>query len=81
MESYNVRSVVNEALLASKVFLRCKFPSRSTVPAPRYPHLSCELLTCEVEAIVNSLSESEMLMGMFWAFLDREEAINPLLGR
>jgi hypothetical protein len=46
----------------------------------KYPHLSCELLTCEVEAIVNSLSESEMLMGMFWAFLDREEAINPLLG-
>ena len=61
-----------------KCFSVVSFP---TVPAPRYPHLSCELLTCEVEAIVNSLSESEMLMGMFWAFLDREEAINPLLGR
>ena len=47
----------------------------------RYPHLSCELLTCEVEAIVNSLSESEKLLGMLWAFLDKEEALNPLLGR
>jgi hypothetical protein len=33
-----------------------------------------------VEAIINCLSESETLMGMLWAFLDREEAINPLLG-
>ena len=47
----------------------------------RYPHLSCELLTCEVEAIINSLSESEQLMGMLWAFLDRHEPLNPLLGR
>ena len=74
-------TVVIEALLACKVFLRCKIPSRSTAPACRYPHLSCELLTCDVEAIINCLSESETLMGMLWAFLDREEAINPLLGR
>ena len=55
----------------------------STVYAPtyRYPHLSCELLTCEVEAIVNGLSENETLMGMLWAFLDRGEALDPLLGR
>lgn len=47
----------------------------------RYPHLSCELLTCEVEAIINSLSESEQLMGLLWAFLDQHESLNPLLGR
>jgi hypothetical protein len=46
----------------------------------KYPHLSCELLTCEVEAIINSLSENEQLMGMLWAFLDRHEPLNSLLG-
>ena len=47
----------------------------------RYPHLACELLTCEVEAIVTSLSGSEHLMGLLWAFLDKQEPLNPLVGR
>ena len=62
------------------VIMVCNVPLDNT-HIYRYPHLSCELLTCEVEAIINTLSESEQLMGMLWAFLDRNEPLDPLLGR
>lgn len=47
----------------------------------RYPHIACELLTSEVFAIVEQLSENEHLMALLWAFLDSAETLNPLIGR
>ena len=47
----------------------------------RYPHIACELLTSEVFAIVEQLSENEHLLELLWAFLDSPETLNPLVGR
>lgn len=46
---------------------------------PRYPNISCELLTSDVSQINDRLGEEESLLMKLYSFLLNESPLNPLL--
>lgn len=46
---------------------------------PRYPNISCELLTSDVGQINDRLGEDESLLMKLYGFLQNEPPLNPLL--
>ncbi|XP_046844304.1 serine/threonine-protein phosphatase 6 regulatory subunit 3-like isoform X2 [Xenia sp. Carnegie-2017] len=45
----------------------------------KYPNVACEILTSDVQIIVEKLAENEVLLDKLWQFLDTEKTLNPLL--
>ena len=61
-------------------------PLPSSLPLPsihRYCHLACEILTSEIKdsfPILDQMCSEDRYQMMLWAFLDREDPLNPLIG-
>ena len=45
---------------------------------PRYSYVSCEVLSCEIWSICETVVQSRELLSNFWTFLDRPAPLNPL---
>ncbi|XP_021724801.1 serine/threonine-protein phosphatase 6 regulatory subunit 3-like isoform X2 [Chenopodium quinoa] len=45
----------------------------------KFPFISCEIFTCEVDIILKTLVEDEELMNLLFSFLDREHSHSTLL--
>src|SRR5271170_2408389 len=45
---------------------------------PRYSYVSCEVLSCEIWSICETVVQSRELLTNFWTFLDRPSPLNPL---
>lgn len=45
----------------------------------KYPNIACELLTCDVPALNESLSRDNELLEKLYSFMDKEPPLNPLL--
>ncbi|CAB3985774.1 Hypothetical predicted protein [Paramuricea clavata] len=45
----------------------------------KYPNVACELLTCDVQVIVEQMTATNALLDKLWTFLDTEKTLNPLL--
>lgn len=48
-------------------------------PSPRYPSVSCEILTSDVTQINDALGEDESLLRRLYSFLQTGGILNPLL--
>lgn len=46
--------------------------------APRYAFVACEVLSCEVWSICETIFENPHLLQKFWGFIDTEPPLNPL---
>ena len=44
----------------------------------RYSYVSCEVLSCEIWSICETVVQSRELLSNFWTFLDRPSPLNPL---
>ena len=66
-------------------------PSPLPLPSPphpppsihRYCHLACEILTSEIKdsfPILDQMCSEDRYQMMLWAFLDRADPLNPLIG-
>jgi SIT4-associating protein SAP185/190 len=44
----------------------------------RYSYISCEVLSCEIWSICETVVQNRELLSTFWAFLDRPSPLNPL---
>lgn len=45
----------------------------------KYPNIACELLTCDVPALNESLSRDNELLEKLYSFIDKDPPLNPLL--
>lgn len=45
----------------------------------KYANIACELLTCDVPTLNESLSRDPALLDKLYAFIEREPPLNPLL--
>lgn len=46
--------------------------------ALRYAFVACEVLSCEVWSICETIFENPHLLQKFWSFIDSEPPLNPL---
>lgn len=44
----------------------------------RYAYVACEVLSCEVWSICETIFENPNLLQKFWTFIDAEPPLNPL---
>jgi len=44
----------------------------------RYSYISCEVLSCEIWSICETVVQNRELLSNFWAFLNRPSPLNPL---
>lgn len=44
----------------------------------RYSYVSCEVLSCEIWSICETVVQSRELLTNFWKFIDRPSPLNPL---
>ncbi|XP_028397033.1 serine/threonine-protein phosphatase 6 regulatory subunit 3-like [Dendronephthya gigantea] len=45
----------------------------------KHPNVACELLTSDVQVIVEQMTATDVLLDKLWTFLDTEKTLNPLL--
>ncbi len=53
-------------------------PGQVRTDANRYSYVSCEVLSCEIWSICETVVQSRELLSHFWTFLDRPPPLNPL---
>ncbi|EMR09938.1 hypothetical protein PNEG_01697 [Pneumocystis murina B123] len=44
----------------------------------KYPYIACEVLSCEIWSICETIMENKMLLFEFWEFLERPGPLDPL---
>src|SRR5271163_2924409 len=53
-------------------------PPLSHILIYRYSYVACEVLSCEIWSISETVVQSRELLSNFWSFLDRPPPLNPL---
>jgi len=53
-------------------------PCQFETDLSRYSYVSCEVLSCEIWSICETVVQSRELLSHFWTFLDRPSPLNPL---
>lgn len=74
-------SLVQSDVLEKLVRLTIEEPQGDEDDAVKYKYsnIACELLTCEVPPLSESLANDKALLGTLYSFLDTDAPLNPLL--
>jgi SIT4 phosphatase-associated protein len=73
-----ILSPMNKSTIRSNSSMQTHLLRLRILTRARYSYVSCEVLSCEIWSICETVVQSRELLSNFWTFLDRPPPLNPL---